>query len=132
MSPNDSGAEISHPGSAEESYSGWVGRTIDGRYRIDGLLGEGGMGAVFEAEHLKLRKKVALKVIHPEFAGDGEVAERFAREAMASAQLEHPHVATATDYGTLPEGGAIGRRSPYRTGPDGMRFRAQSDTDTRP
>lgn len=106
MSPSDSGAEISHPGSPDESYSGWVGRTIDERYRIDGLLGEGGMGAVFEAEHLKLRKKVALKVIHPEFAGDGEVAERFAREAMASAQLEHPHVATATDYGTLPEGGA--------------------------
>jgi len=98
-------AETSHP-DAGESYESWVGRIIDGRYQIDSLLGEGGMGAVFEAEHLKLMKRVALKVIHPEFAGDGEVAERFAREAMASAQLEHPHVATATDYGTLPEGGA--------------------------
>ncbi|MCB9594979.1 MAG: serine/threonine protein kinase [Sandaracinaceae bacterium] len=94
----------SHP-DEDQSYEAWVGRVIDSRYRIDGLLGEGGMGAVFEAEHLKLMKKVALKVIHPEFAGDGEVAERFVREAMASAQLEHPHVATATDYGTLPEGG---------------------------
>ncbi|MBX3272445.1 MAG: serine/threonine protein kinase [Sandaracinaceae bacterium] len=92
----------SHP---DQSYGAWVGRVIDGRYRIDGLLGEGGMGAVFEAEHLKLVKKVAVKVIHPELAGEGEVAERFVREAMASAQLEHPHVATATDYGTLPEGG---------------------------
>jgi len=100
-------AESSHPGPNDDtSYSDWIGRTIDERYRIDGLLGEGGMGAVFEAEHLKLAKKVAFKVIHPEFAGDGEVAERFVREAMASAQLEHPHVATATDYGTLPEGGA--------------------------
>ncbi|MCA9604454.1 MAG: serine/threonine protein kinase [Myxococcales bacterium] len=94
----------SHPDEGQ-SYESWVGRVIDGRYRIDGLLGEGGMGAVFEAEHLKLMKKVAVKVIHPEMAGEGEVAERFVREAMASAQLEHPHVATATDYGTLPEGG---------------------------
>ncbi len=105
--PESVSSEISHPGEGdEEGYASWIGRTIDDRYRIDGLLGEGGMGAVFEAEHLKLAKRVALKVIHPEFAGDGEVAERFVREAMASAQLEHPHVATATDYGTLPEGGA--------------------------
>ncbi len=84
----------------------WVGRTIDDRYRIERLLGEGGMGAVFVAEHIKLAKKVALKVILPQFAGDGELAERFAREAMASAKLDHPHVASALDYGALPEGGA--------------------------
>ncbi len=84
----------------------WIGRTIDERYRIEQLLGQGGMGAVFLAEHVKLQKKVALKVILPQFAGNGEVAERFAREAMASAKLEHPHVASALDYGTLPEGGA--------------------------
>lgn len=95
-----------HPSAPDDTYESWVGRVIDGRYRIDGLLGEGGMGAVFEAEHLKLLKPVALKVIHPEFAGDGDVAKRFVREAMASAQLEHPHVCSATDYGTLEEGGA--------------------------
>jgi serine/threonine-protein kinase len=64
------------------------------------------MGAVFVAEHLGLRKQVALKMIRAELAGNGEVAARFAREAMATAQFEHPHVASATDYGTLPEGGA--------------------------
>jgi serine/threonine protein kinase len=84
----------------------WLGRVIDERYRIERMLGEGGMGAVFLAEHLKLQKKVALKIILPQFAGDGEIAERFAREAMASAKLDHPHVASALDYGTLPEGGA--------------------------
>ncbi len=84
----------------------WRGRVIDERYRVIEKLGEGGMGAVFVAEHLKLRKQVALKIIHPEFAGDGELAERFAREAMATAQVEHPHVASALDYGMLPEGGA--------------------------
>ncbi|MBN1655483.1 MAG: serine/threonine protein kinase [Deltaproteobacteria bacterium] len=84
----------------------FVGRVLDDRYRVIEMLGEGGMGAVFVAEHLKLHKKVALKVIRAELAGNGEVAVRFAREAMATAQFEHPHVASAIDYGTLPEGGA--------------------------
>lgn len=92
-------------GAAAESGS-WIGRVIDERYRVTEVLGEGGMGAVFVAEHLKLRKDVALKVIRAELAGNGEVAARFAREAMATAQFEHPHVASAIDYGTLPEGGA--------------------------
>jgi len=101
---------ISAPDERESSQrtsdDGWRGRVIDDRYRVIEKLGEGGMGAVFVAEHLKLRKQVALKIIHPEFAGDGEIAERFAREAMATAQVEHPHVASALDYGMLPEGGA--------------------------
>lgn len=84
----------------------WIGRELDERYRITERLGEGGMGAVFVAEHLKLRKQVALKMIRAELAGNGEVAVRFAREAMATAQFEHPHVASAIDFGTLPEGGA--------------------------
>jgi serine/threonine protein kinase len=84
----------------------WLGRVLDDRYRITERLGEGGMGAVFVAEHLKLRKLVALKVIRAELAGNGEVAARFAREAMATAQFEHPHVASAIDFGTLAEGGA--------------------------
>jgi eukaryotic-like serine/threonine-protein kinase len=84
----------------------WLGRVLDDRYRITERLGEGGMGAVFVAEHLKLRKQVALKMIRAELAGNGEVAARFAREAMTIAQFEHPHVASAIDYGTLPEGGA--------------------------
>ncbi len=85
----------------------WVGRLVEGRYRILRKLGEGGMGAVFLAEHLKLHKQVALKVVHPEFAALEEMAERFAREARASALLDHPHVVAATDYGTLSEGGAF-------------------------
>ena len=84
----------------------WLGRVIDERYRIIERIGEGGMGAVFVAEHLKLQKPVALKVIHSTFVGNGEIAARFAREAMVSAQVEHPNVASALDYGTLPEGGA--------------------------
>ncbi|AKF09954.1 serine/threonine-protein kinase [Sandaracinus amylolyticus] len=84
----------------------WIGRVIDGRYRILRRLGEGGMGVVFEAEHLKLGKRVALKAIAPERIGDAEIAARFTREAMATAQIEHPHIAAGFDYGLLPEGGA--------------------------
>lgn len=83
-----------------------VGEIVDGRYRIDRLLGEGGMGAVFVAEHLRLQKPVALKVVHGSFVGGSELAERFAREAMVSAKLEHPNVASAIDYGTLADGSA--------------------------
>lgn len=90
----------------QKSIQGFIGRVIDERYRIVSLLGEGGMGAVFIAEHLKLHKRFALKVVRAELAGNGEVAVRFAREAMATAQFEHPNVANAVDYGTLPEGGA--------------------------
>ncbi|MEZ4429337.1 MAG: serine/threonine-protein kinase [Nannocystaceae bacterium] len=87
------------------SPEAWIGRVIDDRYRIDELLGEGGMGAVFVAEHLRLRKQVAVKIIRPEIANDGQHTARFRREAMATARIDHPHVASAMDYGELPEGG---------------------------
>ncbi len=84
----------------------WVGEVIDGRYRILEKIGEGGMGSVYAATHLKLGKKVALKIIHPDLIGDQEMATRFAREAMASGRLEHPNVVSALDFGTLPDGAA--------------------------
>src|SRR5688500_165020 len=84
----------------------WIGRVIDDLYKIIELLGEGGMGAVFVAEHLRLRKQVAFKTIRAEFAESSQAEARFAREALATAQLDHPHVASAIDHGKLPEGGA--------------------------
>ncbi len=83
-----------------------IGRIIDGRYQIRELLGEGGMGAVYVAEHLRLRKQVAIKTIRAEFAEHSQAEARFAREALATAQLDHPHVASAIDFGHLPDGGA--------------------------
>ncbi|MCA9581136.1 MAG: serine/threonine protein kinase [Myxococcales bacterium] len=91
---------------SSSDHDAWIGRTVAGRYRVESLLGEGGMGLVFVAEHLALRKKVALKVILPSFSNNEEIATRFAREAMASAQLDHPHVVSAIDYGELDRGGA--------------------------
>ena len=69
----------------------WIGRVIDERYRITRLLGEGGMGAVFVAEHLKLHKEVAFKVIRAELVGSDEVAVRFAREAIRARFDAGPH-----------------------------------------
>ncbi|MCC7539118.1 MAG: serine/threonine protein kinase [Deltaproteobacteria bacterium] len=83
-----------------------VGTVVGGRYKVVRPLGEGGMGMVYLAEHTTLRRTVALKTIRPELAADGELAARFAREAMAAGAIDHPHVASALDYGELPNGGA--------------------------
>jgi serine/threonine-protein kinase len=84
-----------------------IGQVVAGRYRVDELLGEGGMGAVYIAEHLSLQKQVALKVVHPEHANSSEHAERFAQEAMVTSRIDHPNVISALDYGTLDDGTAF-------------------------
>ena len=81
-----------------------VGRTISDRYRVEKLLGEGGMGAVYQVEHVLMRKRMAIKVLHPEMTRLPEVVARFEREAMAAAHIEHPNVVTATDFGKLEDG----------------------------
>ena len=100
-------ASITPSHSDEGSRDDLLGRTVNDRYRIEARLGEGGMGTVYVAEHLALRKEVAFKVVHSDFADDSEVSTRFAREATASARLDHPHVATVIDYGTMPSGAAF-------------------------
>jgi eukaryotic-like serine/threonine-protein kinase len=81
-----------------------VGEIISGRYVIHALLGEGGMGAVYLAEHAMMRKRFALKLLHPEIAENEEVIARFRREAEAAAQLEHPNIVAATDFGRTEDG----------------------------
>ena len=83
-----------------------IGQVIAERYRVVELLAEGGMGAVYIAEHLTLHKEVALKVVHPEHAGNEELIARFAREAMATSRIDHPNVISAMDFGKLPDGTA--------------------------
>jgi serine/threonine protein kinase len=81
-----------------------VGVVLSGRYQINKLIGEGGMGAVYQAEHTHMRKRFAIKVLHPEMSRLSEVVARFEREAMAAAHIEHPNVAGATDFGKLEDG----------------------------
>ena len=81
-----------------------VGTTISGRYAIERLLGEGGMGAVYAAEHTLMHKRVAIKILHADMSQNAEVVSRFEREAMAAAHIDHPNVAAATDFGKLDDG----------------------------
>jgi serine/threonine protein kinase/ketosteroid isomerase-like protein len=81
-------------------------RMIAGKYRLDRLLGRGGMGAVYEGTHVDLDRCVAVKLLLPDFTADADALERFRREARAAARLNHPNVADTYDYGVLPEGGA--------------------------
>ncbi len=81
-----------------------LGQTLSGRYRIERILGEGGMGTVYAVEHLHMRKRLAVKILHPEMSRLPEVVARFEREAMAAAHIDHPNVAAATDFGKLDDG----------------------------
>jgi eukaryotic-like serine/threonine-protein kinase len=92
------------PDAAPDSPQSLVGQVVAGRYRVESLLGEGGMGSVYRAEHVQLQKSVALKVLHPEMTARPEAVRRFEREALASARIQHPHVVNATDFGKLEDG----------------------------
>ncbi len=81
-----------------------LGTILADRYRIEALLGEGGMGKVYRAEHVHMRKQVALKVLHGDVSTTPEVVARFEREAVAAGKIAHPNVAGATDFGRLPDG----------------------------
>src|SRR6185295_14694782 len=81
-----------------------VGLTIAGRYRVEARLGEGGMGVVYLAEHVHMRKRFAVKILHRELTHDPKVVARFEREAVAAARIEHPNVVAAKDFGRLDDG----------------------------
>src|SRR6185295_14185550 len=81
-----------------------VGQTISGKYKLLRLLGDGGMGSVFEAEHMRLGTHVAIKVLHAELSRRAGIAERFVQEARVAAQIKSPHVVQVTDVDHTPEG----------------------------
>jgi hypothetical protein len=83
-----------------------VPRTVDNKYRIEQLLGRGGMGAVYRARDMRLDRLVALKVVRAELLGDPEARRRFRREAQIVARLQHPSIVAVFDYGTFADGGA--------------------------
>ena len=77
----------------------YVGEVLDEKYRLEHLLGQGGMGAVYLATHLGTERYVALKLISPQFMRNSEFVERFKREARAAGRLRHPNVVDVTDFG---------------------------------
>jgi tRNA A-37 threonylcarbamoyl transferase component Bud32 len=76
-----------------------TGDIVEGRYRIIKTLGAGGMGTVFLAEHALIKRRVAIKILHPELATDANVVERFMNEARAAGTLGHPNIVESTDMG---------------------------------
>jgi serine/threonine-protein kinase len=80
-----------------------AGDTLDGKYALLRVLGQGGMGIVYEAEHLRLKQRCAIKVLSSQMLAMTEIVERFEREARASAQLRSPHVTRVMDVETTPE-----------------------------
>jgi serine/threonine-protein kinase len=81
-----------------------VGSVLGARYRIVRVLGAGGMGIVYRAEHVHMHKPVAIKVLHKHMTAMPEIVARFEREAVAAGRIQHPHVAAATDFGKLDDG----------------------------
>src|SRR5215467_6752743 len=81
-----------------------IGMVVDGRYRLEATLGRGGMGLVFRATHVGLRRQVAVKILHPSLAASPDVRSRFEREALAVGKIDHPNCVATYDVGRLPEG----------------------------
>jgi serine/threonine-protein kinase len=81
-----------------------TGDIIDGKYRIVRLIGEGGMGAVYEGENMRIHRKVAIKVLHSGVAATGEAVARFEREAQAAGRIGSEHIVEVLDLGNLPSG----------------------------
>jgi serine/threonine protein kinase len=84
-----------------------VGDVLAGKYKVDQVLGAGGMGVVVRATHQMLNSKVAMKFLLPEYVNNTGIVERFLREARAAVSIKNPHVAGVIDVGTLESG------SPY-------------------
>ncbi len=81
-----------------------LGRVIDGRYRVEQQIGEGGMGVVYMAAHTVLQKRLALKVLRGDSSRDADVVQRFMQEAQAATSIGHPNIIDISDFGRLPDG----------------------------
>jgi tRNA A-37 threonylcarbamoyl transferase component Bud32 len=81
-----------------------IGRTLDGRYRVESVLGEGGMGLVYRAKHAVLGKSLAIKVLRSEVSKDQEVMQRFQQEAQSASAIGNQHIIDISDFGSLPDG----------------------------
>ena len=88
----------------ESEGSELIGQLIDGRYKLEATLGRGGMGLVYRASHVGLRRQVAVKILHPSLVTSSDVRNRFEREAVAVGKIDHPNCVSVYDVGRLHDG----------------------------
>jgi serine/threonine-protein kinase len=84
-----------------DSQDDWLGRIVDGRYRVLEVIGRGGMGVVYKVEHQRMGKIAAMKVLQRDVANNPDALQRFRREAAAISRLTHPNTVQVFDFGTV-------------------------------
>ena len=89
---------------AQDNSDPLVGQVIDGRYRVESRLGEGGMGVVYRASHVTLGKPLAMKVLRPEVSRNEEIVARFKQEAQSASAIGNQHIIDISDFGSLKDG----------------------------
>src|SRR5581483_9513211 len=81
-----------------------LGMVVEGRYKIQSVIGQGSAGTVYKAVQELIGREVAIKVLHDYLVSDDEFIKRFRQEAKASSRLSHPNIITIYDFGVIPEG----------------------------
>jgi len=89
---------------AGEPEDEWLGKTVAGKFRVEALVGQGGMGRLYRARHLALDRPVALKRLHRAYSHDPQIVQRFQREARAASRLDHPNSIAVLDFGATEDG----------------------------
>lgn len=96
--------DIDHTRGSSECPANRIGHVVAGKYKLLRLMGTGGMGAVYEAEHIELRQKIAVKLLHPRYAKNEAVNKRFQEEARRAVSLKHPGIIEVMDLGRDTDG----------------------------